>query len=271
MIGATLVEPSAGRFGRGRVVLVGAGPGDPELITVRGLRRLQAADVVLFDRLASPELLDEVPEHCERLYVGKKPGLPSIGQAEIERLMVDRARRGRVVVRLKGGDPYVFGRGSEEVATLSAHGIEVEVVPGISSALAGPGAAGIPMTHRGVATSFTVVTGHLADDDRGAGPAGDESATALDWHALARVDTLVVLMGVARLSDICRSLQAAGRSARAPAAVVERATQPEQRVVRGCLADIAQRSRRVGVRAPAVLVIGDVVDVRRARFGCLAR
>lgn len=235
----------------GKVFLVGAGPGDPELITLRGLRVLRRADVLVYDRLVHPELIVEAPEWAERRFVGKAPGLAVMRQDEINALLVDRARRGFTVVRLKGGDPFVFGRGSEEAAALTAAGIAWEVVPAVSSALAAPALAGIPVTHREVAASFAVVTGHRSEN--GAEP---------DWGALARIDTLVVLMGVGELALIAARLLAGGRAATTPVAIIERASLPEERVVIGTLDEIAFLAHAAGVRSPATIVIGEVVAQR---------
>jgi uroporphyrin-III C-methyltransferase len=272
----------------GRVSLVGAGPGDPELLTVRGLRRLREADCVLYDRLAGAALLAEVRPGCELMAVGKTPGVASPGaaipgarapgaeapgaeataQEDIHRLLVDRARRGLRVVRLKGGDPYVFGRGFEEVAALRAAGVEVEVVPGISSALAGPAAAGIPLTERLRAASFAVVTGHRAPAiDGGRGDEGDDGDDGIDWPALARVDTLVVLMGVGRLRAICERLLACGKDPATPAAIVENATLVAQREVRARLDELAAAAEAAAIRAPAVLVVGPTVRLTARAAG----
>ena len=231
----------------GRVVLVGAGPGDPELITVKGLRWLRRADVVVYDRLASPALLDEARPGALRIDAGKASGRHCLPQSAITPLLVHHARAGRLVVRLKGGDPFVFGRGGEEVLACRAAGIPVEVVPGVSAAVAAPAAAGIPVTHRGLAAAVTVVTGHEAP-----------SSAAVDWDALGRhTGTLVVLMGVGALPAIAARLLAAGRPASTPAAVVSRGTTAGQRIVASTLADIAERARHLP--APATIVIGDVV------------
>jgi len=235
----------------GTVYLVGAGPGDPELITVRGLRLLRAADVVLHDRLIHPALLAEAPAAAELVFVGKSPGRPGVGQRGIARLLVDHARRGRVVVRLKGGDPFVFGRGGEEAAALTAAGVPWQVVPAVTSAVGVPARAGIPLTHRRLARSFAVVTAHRA---------GEEGEP--DWRALARVDTLVVLMGVAALPAVARRLIDAGRAPETPAAVIERGTLPGERVVTGTLADLPARAAEAAVRSPATIVVGEVVAVR---------
>jgi uroporphyrin-III C-methyltransferase len=242
-VGAGVPGPPA----PGEVVLVGAGPGDPGLVTVAGLACLRRADVVVYDRLVHPDLLAEAAPGCELVDVGKRPGVPGVTQAEISALLVEHARRGRRVVRLKGGDPFLFGRGGEELLALGAAGIPASVIPGVTSALAAPAAAGIPLTHRGLARSVAVVTGHTAD---GAAPV---------WSSLAGVDTLVVLMGVAALESICRELVAHGRSPGTPAAIVERATLPSQRVLRAPLGELAPRARALGVRSPAVIVVGEVV------------
>lgn len=232
----------------GVVYLVGAGPGAADLITVRGLRCLRRADVVIYDRLVNPVLLEEAPPWAELVYVGKGPGRHTCSQTEIHALMIDRARQGKVVVRLKGGDPFVFGRGGEEMVALAAAGIPCVVVPGVSSAIGVPGCAGIPLTHRDIAGAFAVVSAHKAGD-----------RDDVDWAALARVDTLVVLMGVARLETVTALLQEHGRSPLTPAALIERGTLPEERVIVGTLADIAAKARAVGVRPPATLVVGEVV------------
>lgn len=231
----------------GFVYLVGAGPGDPELITVRGLKLLQAAEVVVHDRLVHPHLLLEAPAGAELLDVGKAPGRPHPSQAEINRLLVARARAGRLVVRLKGGDPFVFGRGGEEAAALRAAGIPYAVVPGVSSAVAAPAAAGIPVTHRGLARSFTVVTGRTA---------GDEPP---DWAALARLDTLVFLMGLGELAQIVGQLIAHGRSPQTPVAVVSCGTTARQRVIMGTLDSIVLAAS--DLPSPATIVVGPVVEL----------
>ena len=247
---------------RGRVAIVGGGPGDPDLITVRGLRLLQQADVVVVDRLAPRALLGELGPDVEIVDVGKTPYCETTTQEQIEAVLVDRARRGLFVVRLKGGDPYVFGRGGEEVATCVAAGIPVEVVPGITSALAGPAVAGIPVTHRGVAATFTVVSAHVE-------PGADRDP--VDWEALARLGgTVVVLMGVARLPSVAAALLRHGRAATTPAAVVASATTPAQRVTIAPLGRIAEAALEEQVRPPAVLVVGEVVALREALLDTVA-
>lgn len=233
----------------GMVYLVGAGPGDPDLITVKGRNCLRRADVVVHDRLAAPGLLHEAPAAALRIDVGKTPGVRGWSQARINRLLVSLVSQGKTVVRLKGGDPFVFGRGGEECLALASAGLPFEVVPGVSSAVSAPAAAGIPVTHRGRARAFTVVAGHTAGPDE----------LDHDWETLARAETLVILMGLRNLPHITERLLAAGRSPGTPAAVVSRATTEEQAVVRGTLADIAARSR--GLSTPATIVIGEVVGL----------
>ncbi|HEU4322880.1 MAG TPA: uroporphyrinogen-III C-methyltransferase [Roseiflexaceae bacterium] len=239
---------------RGFVSLVGAGPGDPELITAKGLRRLRAADVVVYDALVCAELLAECRADAELIDVGKRGGQPSPGQAAINALLVARARAGLLVVRLKGGDPFVFGRGGEEAASLQAAGVAWEVVPGVSSAVGVPAYAGIPVTHRTLASSVAFVTGH--EDP-------DKPASRINWQALATgVDTLVFLMGVGRLHEIAAQLIAHGRSPDTPAAAIRWGTTPDQETVVASLATIADAVARAGLGSPATLVIGEVVRLR---------
>ncbi|GAC1331531.1 MAG: hypothetical protein NVSMB22_23580 [Chloroflexota bacterium] len=235
----------------GFVSLIGAGPGDPELLTVRGLARLRDADVVVYDRLIQPTLLEEVPHGAERVFVGKASGQAVMSQRAIEAVLIDRAHAGKRVVRLKGGDPFVFGRGAEEVEALTAAGIPYEVVPGITSAVAVPASAGIPVTHRDLSSMVTVVTGH-EDPDKTAG--------AVDWAWLARgTGTLVVLMGLERLDAICNRLIAKGRSPDTPAAAISAGTLPQQRTVTASLFDLAWAVERRELRSPAIIVVGEVV------------
>jgi uroporphyrin-III C-methyltransferase len=236
----------------GRVVLVGAGPGDPELITLRGARALAEADVVVYDRLVAPALLDLSPAGAERIYVGKEPGRAPVPQRAIERLLVDRALAGATVVRLKGGDPFVFGRGGEEVAACVVAGILCEVVPGVSAAVAAPAAAGIPVTHRGVARSFTVVTGSTAHDDE------------VDLSKVSGADTLVVLMAAGRLARTCEDLIAAGRPSDEPAAIVQWAWTTDQRSVVATLADLPILAEAASIGPPATLVVGPVAALPRS-------
>jgi uroporphyrin-III C-methyltransferase / precorrin-2 dehydrogenase / sirohydrochlorin ferrochelatase len=238
---------------QGSVALVGGGPGDPDLITVRGRRLVGAADVVVVDRLAPRALLAELSDEVEVIDCGKSAHRHNLTQEEINAVLVDRARAGKRVVRLKGGDPFVFGRGGEEVLACMAAGVPVTVVPGLSSALAAPAAAGIPLTHRGTAADFTVLSGHLDP--------GRSVETGLDWPALATgTQTLVLLMAMERLEAMCAALVAHGRPADTPAAVIHRATLPGQRVVRARLAELSQVAAGAGIGAPAVVVVGAVVD-----------
>lgn len=237
----------------GSVALVGGGPGDPDLITVRGRRLLRAADVVLVDRLAPRGLLAELAERVEIIDCGKSPHGHNMSQDEINRNLVQRAVEGKRVVRLKGGDPFVFGRGGEEYLACRAAGIPVQVVPGVSSVLAAPALADIPLTHRGVAADFVVIAGHL-DPSR--------PDPEVDWaHFGQGKTTLVILMGMERLAAMCSALVQGGRRPDTPAAVVHRASTPDQRVLRAPLAELAEAARNAGLGAPSVVVIGDVVDV----------
>jgi len=240
----------------GVVYLVGAGPGDPGLITAKGLEILRSADVVVYDRLVVPSLIAEAPPTAERVFVGKRPhgGGADRAQDEINALLVDRARRGLTVVRLKGGDPFVFGRGAEECAVLHAAGVPFHVVPGVTSAIAVPAAAGIPVTHRGLASAFAVVTGHECD-----------GVSSLDWEALARVPTLVVLMGLSALPEITARLLAHGAPGDTPTAVIASGTLPAQRTVIGTLDSIATIVTAAGLEPPATIVIGEVVHVGLTR------
>lgn len=235
---------------RGIVYLVGAGPGDPGLLTLRGAEVLRTADVLVHDRLVAPALLELAPARAERVDVGKRPGAPGPSQEEICGILIERARRGLRVVRLKGGDPFVFGRGGEEVLALARARVAYEVVPGVSAATAAPAAVGIPVTHRGLARSFAVLTA------TGAGGEGVDLAPIA-----TAVDTLVVLMAAARLEATCRSLIEAGRSPEEPAAVVSWATTPRQRIAFGTLRTLPTLARAAGIRAPATLVVGEVVRV----------
>jgi uroporphyrin-III C-methyltransferase len=231
----------------GTVFLVGAGPGDPKLITVRGAEVLAEADVVVFDRLASPALLDLAPESAERVYVGKEPGRAAMPQEEIGALLVDRARRGLVVARLKGGDPFVFGRGGEEALACARAEIPFEVVPGVSAAIAAPASAGIPITHRGLARSVAVVTASTAHGD------------GVDLTSVATAtDTLVLLMAAGKLEATCGTLIAAGRSPEEAAAIVQWATTAEQRQVVGTLGDLPALALAASIGPPATLIVGAV-------------
>ncbi|WP_405765831.1 uroporphyrinogen-III C-methyltransferase [Actinacidiphila glaucinigra] len=241
---------------RGRtpgVALVGGGPGDPDLITVRGRRLLAEADVVIADRLGPRDLLDELPPHVEVIDAAKIPYGRAMAQEAINAALIEHAKAGKAVVRLKGGDPYVFGRGMEEAEALAEAGIPCTVVPGISSSISVPAAAGIPVTHRGVAHEFTVVSGHVAPED---------PRSLVDWAALARLrGTLVLLMAVERIGPIAAALVAHGRGADTPVAVIQEGTTAAQRRVDATLATVAERVAAEGVRPPAVIVVGEVVAV----------
>jgi uroporphyrinogen III methyltransferase/synthase len=236
-----------------QVALVGAGPGDPGLLTARALELIARADVVLHDRLIPAGALDGARPGAKLVYVGKEGGGPSMAQEDIDRLLVEHARRGARVVRLKGGDPFVFGRGGEEAEALRAAGIDFEVVPGVTAGIAAPAYAGVPVTHRELASAVAFVTGHEDSDKPG---------PALDWRALAAFPgTLVLYMGVRRLEQIAGALIAGGRPADEPAAVIERGTLPGQRTVTGALGAIAQAAGREGIRAPSVTVVGGVASL----------
>ena len=237
------------------VSFVGAGPGDPELITLKALRRLREADVVIHDRLVPRELLDETGPGAEVIDAGKAPGRHCLGQAEINHLLVDRARRRGRVVRLKGGDPGIFGRLAEEIETVRAAGIRFEIVPGVSAALAAASRVGVSLTERGRAPTLHFATGA---DRHGTLP-------VLDWEMLARSEgTLVFYMAVATLASITANLTAAGRDPREPAVIVERVGGPGERIVAGRLGDIAERARRAGIESPAVLLIGPTLAAAAA-------
>ncbi|HYL02570.1 MAG TPA: siroheme synthase CysG [Steroidobacteraceae bacterium] len=238
--------------GLGEVYLIGAGPGDPDLLTLRALQLLQQADVILHDRLIPPAILERARRDAERIFVGKERG-EHAQQARIHELLVRLAREGKRVARLKGGDPFVFGRGGEELEVLAAHGIPFIVVPGITAALGAAAASGIPLTQRGLAQSVTFVTGHAGAD------------ATLDWPALARAaQTVVFYMGVAQLPHIVERLLAAGAAPALPAALIEQATLPGQRVLRATLADIVALASRERVAAPALLIVGAVAALGAA-------
>ncbi len=236
----------------GKVYLLGAGPGDPDLLTIKGLRILREADVILYDRLVSPEILALANPAALLIHTGKRHGQQEEIQNEINALMLRHAIPGKIVVRLKGGDPMVFGRGAEEWALLTAHGIEVELVPGVSSAIAVPALAGIPVTCRGVAASFAVITGH------------NQKSETPDWVKFRMVDTLVILMGVENRVRIATELIALGRPATEPVAYIERGSTDRERVVTATLAEVARGE--VEVESPAVCVVGEVVRLRLKLF-----
>ncbi len=234
----------------GKVYLVGAGPGDPGLLTVRGRELLRRAPVIVYDQLVNPALLEETAAESVKIYVGKRAGHHYLAQEEINAVLIAQARNGQEVVRLKGGDPFVFGRGGEEAEALADAGIAFEVVPGVSSAVAVPACAGVPLTHRRYASSFAVVTGHEARKPN----------SSIDWAKLATaVDTLVILMGLGNLAIIVQKLIEHGRAAETPAAVIRSGTTSEQKSVIGTLADIVEKS--AGIAPPALIVVGDVVSL----------
>ncbi|HEX6298651.1 MAG TPA: siroheme synthase CysG [Burkholderiales bacterium] len=240
----------------GFVSLVGAGPGDPELLTLRALRVMQRANVVLYDHLVAPALVDLARRDAERIYVGKEKDNHALAQDEINALMVRLAREGKRVVRLKGGDPFIFGRGGEEIDSLAAQGVAFEVVPGVTAAAGAASYAGIPLTHRDYAHACVFVTGHLKD-----------GAAQLDWASLVRPrQTIVVYMGVSGLAAICAGLVEHGLAATTPAALVEKATLPGQRVIEGNLASLPSVATAQGARPPALLIVGEVVRLR-SRLG----
>ncbi|MFO7642754.1 MAG: uroporphyrinogen-III C-methyltransferase [Desulfosarcina sp.] len=240
----------------GKVFLVGAGPGDPGLITIKGVRCIAAADVVIYDYLASPALLDHARTGAEMLYVGKQGGDHTLPQADINRLIVEMAQAGKVVARLKGGDPFIFGRGGEEVEVLVAAGIPFEVVPGVTAAIGAAAYAGIPLTHRSHTSDVAFVTGH---ED----PTKPDSS--IDWKALATgIGTLVFFMGVKNLPTIVANLVANGRSADTPVAVIRWGTTPRQKTVTGALGTIVAQTHHAGIKPPAVIIVGSVVSLRES-------
>lgn len=236
----------------GCVYLVGAGPGDPGLLTLKATRVLETADVVVYDNRINDAILDRLPARAERVYAGKEAGSHTMDQAAINALLEERARNGQTVVRLKGGDPFVFGRGGEEAEYLAERGIRFEVVPGVTSAIGVPAYAGIPVTHRGVAASFAVVTGR-------AGPIGE--AADIEWEHVAGADTIVVLMGVANHDHLVRTLIDCGRRPDTPAAAIRWGTTAQQKVVIGTLTTVTARMQETQLRPPAILVVGEVVSL----------
>jgi uroporphyrin-III C-methyltransferase len=241
----------------GKVHLVGAGPGHPDLLTIKAAALLKTADVVVYDRLIQPGVLDLAKPEAERVFMGKHLGGPDAAQREINELLVEKARAGKMVVRLKGGDPFMFGRGGEEAAYLVAHAIPFEVVPGVSSAMAAPLRALIPVTHRGVAACVAFATGHEAE----------EEGTRLDWGALARIPTVVFMMGVGNVRQISTRLIEGGRAGSTPVAIVQQAYWDDERVVTSTLAAVADDVDRLGIRPPATLVVGEVVRLRATLRG----
>ena len=239
----------------GKVYLVGAGPGDPGLMTVKGLDCLRRADVVIYDRLIDESILHEARPEAEKIYVGKASSHHTLEQETINHLLIQKAREGKVVVRLKGGDPFVLGRGGEEAEALAENHIPFEVVPGVSSAVAVPAYAGIPVTHREVASSFTVVTGHKASDRGEPNIAWDKLATG--------TDTLVILMGIGNLAYVVDQLIKNNKPPSTPAAVITHGTTGRQRCVTGTLQDIVAKVKSEDLKPPSVVVVGDVVQLRK--------
>ncbi|MEW5945597.1 MAG: uroporphyrinogen-III C-methyltransferase [bacterium] len=240
---------------KGKVFLVGAGPGDPGLLTVKGRKILAAADVVVYDRLIHRKILAHCRRNCEKVYVGKRDGLHIRSQREINEILRRRYQEGLTVVRLKGGDPFIFGRGGEEAELLAENRIPFEIVPGVSSASAVPTYAGIPLTHRRFASSVGIVTGHRS---------GGDAASIQNWKHVARAfDTLVILMGVRNMENIMKSLTSAGVKKSTPAAVIEWGTTDRQRIVAGSVGNIAAKAKSEGIKPPAIIVVGRVVSLSR--------
>jgi uroporphyrin-III C-methyltransferase len=243
---------------KGKVYLVGAGPGDPELVTVKGLRLITEADVVIYDRLVHPDLLEKVRPKAERCYVGKRCDHHTVPQDEINALMVVKAREGKKVLRLKGGDPFVFGRGAEEVLYLVEHGIPWEMVPGVTSATAVPAYVGIPITHREFSSMVSIITGHETFS---------RELSQLRYDLIAPNDsTLVILMGMTNLETIAGELIRHGRPGSTPACVITRGTYPQQKIITGTLENIAEEKDAAGLKPPGIIVIGEVVKLREIFF-----
>ncbi len=234
----------------GKVYLVGAGPGDPELVTLKAVKLLKASDVIIYDRLANPEILEHAPPGAERIFVGKEARRHMVAQEKINELMAEKAKEGKVVVRLKGGDPFVFGRGCEELESLRRKGVKFEVVPGVTSALAVAEAACIPVTDRRVSSSFTIVTGHKAG----------ESGLEVDFSRI-EADTVVILMGLGNLEGIVSQLQKS-RGDKTPIAVIQKGTTENEKVVVGTLENIIGKVKKEKVKPPTIIIVGEVVNLR---------
>ncbi|MBW8190540.1 uroporphyrinogen-III C-methyltransferase [Neiella marina] len=244
----------------GYVSLVGAGPGDPDLITVKALKAIQSADVIVYDRLSSPELLQHVPAHCQQIYVGKAKGCIQMSQQEIDQLLVTLAQQPRHIVRLKGGDPFVFGRGGEEMLALRDADIQYQVIPGITAASGCAAATGIPLTHRGIARAVTFLTAHGSD---GKLPNG--------WSALIHPEhTLVIYMGLSKLTEICQTLTGEGRATDTPIAVISKGCTADQQQVIGSLSDIQEKVDAAGLPSPALIMIGESIRLGHADVDSLA-
>jgi uroporphyrin-III C-methyltransferase len=239
---------------KGKVYLVGAGPGDPKLITVYGMECIQQADVILYDRLVNNELLKYAKGEAELIFCGKQPGKHHIIQEQIHELLIEKATEGKIVTRLKGGDPCIFGRVGEEAEVLAANGIRYEIVPGITSGIAAPAYAGIPVTHRDYASSFAIVTGHGREE---------KGLDQLNWSALAQgIDTIAFYMGIGNLNYICTRLIEHGKNPHTKAAIIQWGTTARQKTVTGNLKDIEKRALEAGITHPAIVLVGDVVGVR---------
>ncbi|HET6457246.1 MAG TPA: uroporphyrinogen-III C-methyltransferase, partial [Armatimonadota bacterium] len=235
----------------GKVYLIGAGPGDPGLLTIKGLECICRADVIVYDRLVHPALLAHARPDVELIYVGKASSAHTMKQDDINRLLVDKAKEGKTVARLKGGDPFVFGRGGEEAEVLVSEGIEFEVVPGITSAIAAPAYAGIPVTQRGLVSTLGIITGHEKGED-----------SRINWAAVAGLDTIVFLMGVENLPNIVSELVKNGRDPSTPVALVRWGTRTEQETLVGTLSDIVEKAQQAEFKSPAVTIVGEVVKLR---------
>lgn len=243
---------------RGRVFICGAGPGDPKLITLRAMELLKTCDVVLYDRLVGKEIIDQIPPSAEKVYVGRMVGDPTTHQDNTNALITRYAKKGKSVLRLKGGDPFIYGRGAEEAEYLIERGVKFEIVPGITSAIASPAYAGIPLTHRRHSSSVAIVTGHEG---------AEKDETAIQWDRLAgAVDTIVVLMGIGQLEQISGDLVKAGMKKSTRVAIVESGTTDKQRVVRGTLGTIAGIAKKAEIRPPAVIVIGKVAGLDKLEW-----
>jgi uroporphyrin-III C-methyltransferase len=239
---------------KGKVFICGAGPGDPKLFTLRAMELLKTCDVILYDRLVGKEIIDQIPAGTEKMYVGRAVGDPTTHQDRTNELMVKYAKKGKAVLRLKGGDPFIFGRGAEEAEYLIRHGIKFEVVPGITSAIASPAYAGVPLTHRRHSSSVAIVTGHEG---------AEKDELTVRWDRLAdAVDTIVVLMGIGQLDQISGDLVKAGMKRSTKVAIIGNGTTDKQRVVRGTLGTIARMSKKADVKPPAVIVIGRVAGLK---------
>lgn len=236
---------------KGKVILVGAGPGDPGLLTISGLKAIQSCNSLIYDRLVSKEILNLVPTNVKKIYAGKAKGLPSVGQDTINTLMLEEVKQGKVVLRLKGGDPFVFGRGGEEKAFLEDHNIAVEVIPGLSSALAVPTSVGIPLTHRKYSSSVAIVTGEESHKNG-----------SIDWARIVKaIDTIVILMSVGNLASISAGMIRAGLSADTPVAIIQNGTLRDQRMIRSTISKMVKEVKSRGIEAPSIVVVGDVVSL----------